>query len=61
MDITERIGSNFLNLSMKLSDIDPKEIQARYPKAISEKLLDTLSRIESSQKEIENENFSIFI
>ena len=61
MDITERISSNFLNLSMKLSDIDPKEIQARYPKAISEKLLDTLSRIESSQKEIENENFSIFI
>ena len=61
IDITEQISSNFLNLSMKISDINPEEIQARYPKQIAEKLLDTLSRIENFQKEIENENFAVFI
>lgn len=60
-DITEKISSNFLNLSMKISDIDPVEIQARYPKQISEKFLDMLSRIEDLQKALENEHFSIVV
>lgn len=61
VDITDKISNNFLNLSMKMSEINPKEIQARYPEPISEKLLDTLSKIEHSQKELGNKNFSIFI
>ena len=61
VDITEKISSNFLSLSMKISEIDPMKIQARYPKQISEKLLEVLSRIESSQKEIANENFAVFV
>ena len=61
MDITEKISSNFLNLSMKLSDIDPVEIQARYSKQISGKLLEMLSRIEDYQKKFENEHFAVTI
>lgn len=61
VDITDKISDNFLSLSMKISEINPREIQARYPESISEKLLDTLSRIEHSQKEISNSNYAIFI
>jgi len=60
-DITEKISDNFLNLSMKMTSIDPEEIQARYPKQISDKLLDTLSRIEATQKEVNNANFAVVI
>ena len=61
VDITDKISANFLSLSMKISEINPREIQARYPEPISEKLLDTLSRIENSQKEICHSNYAVLI
>lgn len=48
IDITEKLGSNFLTISVKLSDISSSVIQARYPKDIADKLLCTKQEIEDS-------------
>lgn len=48
IDITNTLSSNFLTLSIKLSDIDNAEIKARYPKDIATKLLHTKHTIEDS-------------
>lgn len=48
IDITNNLSSNFLTLSIKLSDINNTEIKARYPKEIAAKLLYTKHAIEAS-------------
>lgn len=61
LDITNKISANFLMLSMKVSPIDPQEIQARYPESVSEKLIDLLSQIENASREIADDHFAISI
>lgn len=45
VDITTKPGSNFLTLSVKLSDLDTEQIKARYPKEIAERLIGTMAKI----------------
>lgn len=45
IDITEKLGSNFLTLSVKLEEINEEEISARYPKQIAKKILQSLSTV----------------
>lgn len=60
-DVTETIPSNFLTLSIKLSDIVPEEIQARYPKQIASKLLNVQRAIASSIPENGNQKYAVVI
>lgn len=45
IDITEKIAQNFLTLSMKLDEFEPKKIKARYPKEIAERILLSYNKI----------------
>ena len=60
-DITENIPANFLTLSVKVSEIAPREIQARYPKQMAEKLLATQNEIASSISLDGNEKYAVVI
>lgn len=59
VDITERLGSNFLTLSVRLSDIDENEIKARYPSTIVSKLLHTKEDIENSLPDNGQDKYAI--
>lgn len=59
IDITERLGSNFLTLSVRLSDIDEAEIKARYPSTIVSKLLHTKENIENSLPDNGQDKYAI--
>lgn len=59
IDITEKLSNNFLTLSVKLSDIDEQDINARYPKQIADKLLLSFASIESSINNEVNPNYAI--
>lgn len=58
-DITENLNANFLTLSLKLSTISKEEIQARYPKEIANKLLQSFEKIQHSVDDITNPNYAI--
>lgn len=59
VDITEQLGSNFLALSVKLSDMTEEDIQARYPKPIADKIIASLVSVNRSMEEINSQNFAI--
>jgi len=48
IDITEKLGSNFLTLSVKLSAISETEIKAKYPKEIADKLISAFEDVSAS-------------
>lgn len=58
-DITENLNANFLTLSLKLSTISEEEIQARYPKEIAAKLLQSFEKIQTSLDDITNPTYAI--
>lgn len=60
-DITETIPANFLTLSVKLSLIDPEEIQARYPKQIANRLLKSQKKIIESLPTNGNDRYAVLI
>ena len=60
-DITESIPANFLTLSIKLSPLDPHEIQARYPTAIADKMLETWTKINETIPNEGNEKYAVLI
>lgn len=59
IDVTQDINANFLTLSLKLSDIDENDIQARYPKQIAEKLMTAFRKINESIDTENNSNYAI--
>ena len=59
IDITENLGSNFLTLSVKMTDLNTETIKARYPKQISDKILASISDIGKSIGSTDNMNFAI--
>lgn len=61
IDITNEFNSNFLTLSVKLSDINEADIQARYPKEISGKLLHTKQILDDNTPLLDNPNYAITI
>lgn len=61
VDITQDIPANFLTLSIKLSPINPEELQARYPKAIAMKLLQTVKMLNDSMPVEGNDKYAVLI
>lgn len=60
-DIAEKIPSNFLTLSIKLSDITESEIRARYPRQIADKIIKSRSDVQACAPLAGNEKYAIFI
>ena len=58
LDITERLGSNFLALSIKLDPSSPETIHARYPKQIADRLLKTYQNVSQSIDESNDEKYA---
>lgn len=61
IDVTNNLSSNFLTLSISLSGIDEAQIQARYPKDISYKLLHTKKLIDDMIPPNGNPSFAIVV
>lgn len=61
IDITEKISQNFLTLSIRLEELSPEVIQARYPKEIADRLLLSLKDIRDTTDVIKNQKLSITI
>lgn len=61
VDITQNIPANFLTLSLKLSPIDPDEIQARYPKIVAERMLSTMKHLSNSMPATGNDKYAVLI
>lgn len=60
-DVTETIPENFLTLSVKVSEPMDREIQARYPKQIADKLLRLRDNIITSVSEEGNKKYAVLI
>lgn len=60
-DVTESMSSNFLTLSVKLETPLASEIQARYPRQMSEKLLRIRDFIAGSVSETGNPKYAVLI
>ncbi len=61
IDITEKLGTNFLTLSVRLSTIKETEIKAKYPKEIADKLINAFEDISASIGEKPSPNYAIQI
>lgn len=59
IDITDKLGMNFLTLSVRLADIDENEIKARYPVELANKLLHTKNDIDLSIPAAGNDKYAI--
>lgn len=60
-DVIEDIPANFLTLSVKLNPIEPKEVQARYPKQIASHLFQTMKNINESIPNEGNDKYAVLI
>lgn len=58
IDMTEIIPSNFLTLTVNIKELDSTTINAKYPEAIANKLLNSKSIIDEMSK-VHNSKFSI--
>lgn len=61
IDITKRLSSNFITLSVKLDPINPEVIRARYPAEIAERLLKANDNISKNINQISSTNYAITI
>ena len=61
VDITQKLGSNFLTLSIKLEPLDLEIIKARYPKEIADRLIKANMQISESVASTNNANYAIQI
>lgn len=61
LDITEKIASNFLTLSVRLSNIEENEIRARYPKQMAERILKAKQDVEQSIPENGSDKYAVTI
>ncbi len=59
IDVTEKLNSNFLTLSVKLSAISEDDIKAKYPKEIANKLIDAFENIASSLEANQSPSYAI--
>lgn len=61
IDITAKLSSNFLTLSIKIAELNDEIIKARYPKEIAEKLIRTMHSVAASVEESSDSKFAIHI
>lgn len=59
IDITDKLGNNFLTLSVKIAEFTEESIKARYPKQMAEHILQAMSKIGRALSTTENEKFAI--
>ena len=59
VDITEKLGSNFLTLSVKMNELTPESVKARYPKEIADKIIHAMSNIGQTINMVDNNKYAI--
>ena len=59
IDITEKLGSNFLTLSVKIDEINEEEVNARYPRQIAKRILQSLSVVGRSIASEDSQSYAI--
>lgn len=61
IDITEKLGNNFLTLSVKMSDLTEDSIRARYPRQVAEHILNAMGKVGREIAKEENVKFAISV
>ncbi|MFC2384878.1 MAG: DUF3644 domain-containing protein, partial [Hoylesella saccharolytica] len=59
VDITEKLGSNFLTLSVRMEEVTEDSIRARYPSSLAEHILTIMSSVGRAINTVDNTNFAI--
>lgn len=59
IDITDKLGSNFLTLSVKMDDLSLESIKARYPVNIANKIISTMTSIGKTIITVDNSKYAI--
>ena len=59
IDITDKLGSNFLTLSVRMEEVTEDSIRARYPDSLAEHILTIMSSIGRTINTVDNTNFAI--
>lgn len=59
IDITEKLGNNFLTLSVKMSDLNESEIRARYPQKMADRILRAMGEVGKSIVSTDHSKYAI--
>lgn len=59
IDITDKLGGNFLTLSVKMSDVSEETIKARYPKQVADHVLRAMGKVGREITMTENQKYAI--
>ena len=59
IDITDKLGSNFLTLSVRMEEVTEDSIRARYPDSLAEHILTIMSSIGRTINTVDHTNFAI--
>ncbi len=61
VDITDKLGINFLTLSVKLSEFSEESIKARYPKQMAARILKAMTKVGREISKTENMKYAISV
>ncbi len=61
IDITDKLGNNFLTLSVKMNDFSEEAIMARYPKQMATRIINAMSQVGKEILQENNENYAIHV
>ncbi len=61
VDITDKLGNNFLTLSVKMNDFNEESILARYPRQMATHIINALSQVGKEILKEDNVNYAIHI
>lgn len=59
IDITDCLGSNFLTLSVKINELTPESVSARYPKEMAGKIIKAMTSVGKDISKIDNPKYAI--
>lgn len=61
VDITDKLGNNFLTLSVKLSELSEESVKARYPKQMADRILKAMTKVGREISKTENMKYAISV
>ena len=61
VDITDKLGNNFLTLSVKMNDFSEESIMARYPKQMASNIINAMSQVGREITKVDNVKYAISV